>query len=50
MMDDDALIRRAYEEPAKIALLKEWDPIGVNHFAQAADEYMMPTFPMWFVC
>jgi hypothetical protein len=38
-MTDDELIRKAYIDPIRVALLKEWDPIGVSHFAEAADEY-----------
>jgi hypothetical protein len=38
-MDESASLHRAYYEAVRVALLQEWDPIGVKHLFEASDEY-----------
>jgi hypothetical protein len=37
-MTDRVLLRRVYDA-VRLALLNEWDPIGIKEFFKAADEY-----------
>jgi hypothetical protein len=39
MTEDEGSLHKAYHEAVKVALLKEWDPIGIKDFVEAEDEY-----------